>query len=111
MTKWTRLEVPHPAFRRMRYDRAEHRRRDWPYIEVNGVPYRVRRVVDDNVAWVTEVTNPLEKFAVVMMPSDTPFLAAVKRRNVETTKHAWGSYGDTERKMAGREQRSVPHDL
>lgn len=89
-TKWQKVEVAHPIFRQMRYD-PKNRRQRWPYVEIDGTPYRVRRVVDDNTAWVTEVTGPMEKFAVAMSPSDTPFTDAVGRGESLRAEHrAWG---------------------
>jgi hypothetical protein len=92
----------------MRSNRRTRERRDWPYITIAGVPYRVRRVVADNVAWVTEVTSPMEKFAIVMVPADTPFIDAV--RTVAVAKIEWG-YHDANRTLAGPERGSVPDHL
>lgn len=62
-TKWQKVESAHPIFRLMRYSPQTRRRGDAPYIMVEGTIYRVRRVVDDHTAWVTEVTSPLERVA------------------------------------------------
>jgi len=54
--RWQRVETDGPTFRHMRLSRARTKKRyGWPYIEINRVPYQVRRIVADNIAWVTAI--------------------------------------------------------
>src|SRR5215213_5825700 len=88
-TTWQKIEIDSPRFRAMRHNPKTRERREWPYIDIGGSLYRVRRAVGGKVAFVTEVTSPIEKFAFYMEPTDTPFLSRIGKSNQDAASREW----------------------